>query len=101
MRTDRDALEDIVERCERLRSMVAQGHDAFDADLALGDAVASLSSDIKARHPDVPWKEIVGMRNRLIHAYFGTSPDIVWTVASEFAPRLETRSREILAEFSR
>jgi uncharacterized protein with HEPN domain len=46
----------------------------------IGEAVNQLADDIKAANPQIPWALIKGMRNRLIHEYFGTDLSLVWNV---------------------
>jgi uncharacterized protein with HEPN domain len=54
----------------------------------LGEAVKNLPETFKDTYPFVPWKRIVGMRDKLIHHYFGVSLDIVWTTATEDIPEI-------------
>ena len=44
----------------------------------VGEAASRLSAETRESHPDVPWREVVGMRNRLVHAYFDIDLRIVW-----------------------
>ena len=46
----------------------------------IGEAVAQLPDDVKNNNPNIPWSLIKGMRNRLIHEYFGTDLPVVWNV---------------------
>lgn len=52
----------------------------------LGEAAASISPKVRDSHPYFPWKQMIGMRNRLIHAYFDVDRDIIWKTASESIP---------------
>lgn len=52
----------------------------------IGEAAANVSEDTRASVPMVPWRAIVGMRNRIVHAYFDIDRDIVWKAASEEVP---------------
>lgn len=54
----------------------------------IGEAVKNISDTDRAGAPDVPWKSMAGMRDRLIHAYFGVNLDIVWAVATEELPAI-------------
>lgn len=49
----------------------------------LGEAASRLPADFRAAHPEFPWVEMIGMRNRIVHSYDDVDPDIVWRVASE------------------
>lgn len=55
----------------------------------IGEAASKVSEDAVARHPAIPWLQIRGMRNRLIHAYFDVDLDVVWdTVVHNLRPLL-------------
>ena len=62
----------------------------------IGEAANKLSPEIRAVHPDVPWGDMIGMRNRLIHAYNEVQVDIVWQVVSDRLPELVARIRPLL-----
>jgi len=67
----------------------------------IGEAAGRLSADFRARHAGIPWGEIVGMRNRLIHAYFEIDYEQVWKTLTEDLPPLIEQLHAILAsEFS-
>jgi uncharacterized protein with HEPN domain len=57
----------------------------------IGEAVARLSPEIKARHSSVPWQDIVGLRNILVHEYFGIHWPLVWQTAVDHAPVLRAQ----------
>ncbi len=61
-----------------------------------GEAASQLTEDTRAALQDVPWSQIVGMRNRLIHAYFDINKDILWTTITEALPPLAARLRAVL-----
>jgi len=52
----------------------------------IGEAVSKLSGELKSRHAGLPWTEIVGFRNIVVHEYFGVDPAIVWRTATHNAP---------------
>lgn len=55
----------------------------------IGEAANNISDAYQSRHDDVPWREIIGMRNKLIHEYFGVDLEAVWKTATEDLPQLE------------
>ena len=54
----------------------------------VGEAASKVSDATRAKMPGVPWREIVGMRNRVVHAYFDIDRDILWTTATDALPSL-------------
>ena len=53
----------------------------------IGEAASTVSNQLKENFPAIPWKEMIGMRNRLIHAYFDINYDIVWKTTQEALPK--------------
>jgi uncharacterized protein with HEPN domain len=88
-------LGQMLDTVRRIRGVVrGQTRAAFDADevrqLALlhliqmlGEAASRVSAAFREVHPEVPWAQMVGMRNRIVHGYDHVDPDIVWRVATE------------------
>jgi uncharacterized protein with HEPN domain len=64
----------------------------------LGEAASQISDDIRSHAADLPWRAMVGMRNRIVHAYFDIDADIVWKTAVEEVPGLLPRLRELLEQ---
>ena len=62
----------------------------------IGEAAGKVSGDVRADAPDIPWPNIVAMRNRLIHGYFDINPDIVWRTVDEEIPRLIVPLKRLL-----
>jgi len=62
----------------------------------MGEAVGYLPDDLKKKHPEVPWQEIKGMRNKLVHDYGHVDLDLVWAVVEKDLPHLEQQIRCIL-----
>ncbi len=57
----------------------------------IGEAAAHVSEDMRPLHPDIPWREIVGMRNHLVHAYFDIDLPLVWDTVRNDLPDLITQ----------
>ena len=64
----------------------------------IGEATKNLSEELKKRYSNVPWKEIAGMRDKLIHQYFGVNLDLVWETVKTKLPELKTQIFHILKE---
>ncbi len=65
----------------------------------IGEAASRLPAEIRDTHPNVPWREIIAMRNRLIHGYDGVDCDILWDVLTSFAPDLAEKLPAIQANY--
>ena len=61
----------------------------------IGEAAKHLPKQIKEKYFNIPWKEIVGMRNKVIHEYFGVDVDILWGTINEDIPDLKRKIREL------
>jgi uncharacterized protein with HEPN domain len=78
-----------------LRETIVQ--DAVVRNLTIiGEATKRLSPDFRRAHPEIPWRNMAGMRDRLTHDYFGINYDIVWAVAHDEVPTL-LRHLDLLA----
>jgi len=91
VRKDEDRLRDILDAIGAIRSRTGSGRLSFDADPMLrvwclhhitiiGEAASKVSEELRTKHPGVPWRKIVGMRNAVVHGYFATDWDALWSV---------------------
>lgn len=64
----------------------------------IGEATKNLSDLTRMSTPDVPWRSMAGMRDKLIHQYFGVDIDAVWSTATQDLPDLKQRIKNILSE---
>ena len=63
----------------------------------IGEAANKVSGEFRVSHPEIPWADMIGMRNRLTHAYFDIDLDMVWETVKEDLPSLVDRLDEVLA----
>ncbi len=62
----------------------------------VGEVASKVSRDLKGKSPEIPWVDIVAMRNRLIHGYFEINLEIVWQTVTTELPPIITQSEELL-----
>lgn len=63
----------------------------------IGEAIRNLPSDFIETHETIPWQDIVGMRNKLIHKYFGVDLELVWNVIEKDLSPLKQQITEIIS----
>lgn len=91
MRDDLERLYDIEDAILKIERYSLEGRPVFDKNelvqtwiihnlLIIGEASSKVSNDFQNKYPNIPWKKIIGMRNILIHHYFGINLDRVWSV---------------------
>ncbi len=64
----------------------------------IGEASKRLSKEIKEKYPDIPWKKMAGMRDKVIHDYFGVDLDAVWDTVENDIPMLKNKIGSIIAK---
>ena len=62
----------------------------------IGEATKRLSKEIRGRHSEIPWKDMTGMRDKLIHDYFGVNIDAVWDTVERDIPTVKNKLKEII-----
>ena len=103
-------MEDIVEGCGRIQEYVKGfDFDVFEADRrtvdavirnleVIGEASRALPEDVKKTATDVEWRKISGLRNILVHEYFGVSTRILWDIVQNKVGLLEATCRRLLQD---
>jgi uncharacterized protein with HEPN domain len=64
----------------------------------IGEATKNLSRELEAKHREIPWRDIAGMRNKLIHKYFGIDLELVWVTIKNKLPEFKKQVLKILME---
>lgn len=64
----------------------------------IGEATKQITKETKEENPEIPWQQIAGMRDKLIHGYFQVDLNIVWRTYEEEIPRLKKKIQELLKE---
>ena len=105
---DPDFLADILEASIRAQKYISGlDYDGFMSDTKtqdaiirtleiVGEATKQLTPELRDSHANIPWKSMAGMRDRLIHDYFGVNLDIVWEVVTTDLPAIEAEIKSIL-----
>lgn len=111
MRDDQELLLDILDSIEKIEKYASRGKEAFIEDELLqvwivyhiqiiGEAANHVSDSLQDQYPDVSWPDIVGMRNVLVHQYFGIDLVQIWDTVRIDLPILKSKIRTILYKLS-
>lgn len=109
MKNDRLYLGHIRDAINRIRRSAAAGFDAFlkeeekqDAIVRnleiIGEATKKMSQATKEKAPDIPWREIAGMRDKVVHDYAGINLNLIWEVVEKDLPRLLLATEMLLSD---
>ncbi|HIK24042.1 MAG TPA: DUF86 domain-containing protein [Thermosynechococcus sp. M3746_W2019_013] len=107
MRDPKERLRDILDAIARIERYASRGREAFEHDeliqvwifhhiQIIGEAAAKLGRDFHKVHPEVPWPQIVAMRNVLVHEYFGIDLGEVWKTVERDLPALKLAIERLL-----
>ena len=103
-------IEDMIEFGERVlyyneglnQDQFLADRRTYDATLRnielIGEAATQIPDHVRKEHPDIPWRRIVGTRNRVAHGYLGIDDDVVWDVIQTDVPELLPRLRTMLED---
>ena len=107
---DKGRLEDIVEYSANVIKIIENVEfEEFSSNILIyfstmknveivGEAAYMLTKEFKASHPEIPWKQVEGMRHVLLHGYSQVLPRILWATAKESIPEIEKQVERCLAE---
>lgn len=108
MRTDRERFLDILEAIEKIERHIGRGKLAFEKDeffqvwvmhqlQVIGEAASRVSESIQVDNTQIPWGKMIGMRHILVHGYFETDLEIVWSVIEKDIAPLKTQIQKLLS----
>lgn len=111
MKDDKVYLLHIRDALQRVTEYTLGGREAFLADYrtqdavirnleVVGEAAKKVSPATRQRAPQIRWREVAGMRDKLIHEYFGVNLEIVWRVVEQDAPLLQQGINKLLLSMS-
>lgn len=101
-RADDERIDDIIEAASEIAAIVDVDREAWEADRVrqlaverlleiIGESARAMTDGGRAKYPEIPWSDVIGLRTVLAHHYHRVDPDQVWTIATDDIPALLDR----------
>jgi uncharacterized protein with HEPN domain len=106
-------IDDILEAIEKIEKYMEDlSFDEFTEDTKtidavirnfqiIGEATKRIPEEVKGRYADIPWREMAGMRDKLVHEYFGVKLDVLWKTIKNRLPELKVLIKEVLEKMNK
>ncbi|HEX2866049.1 MAG TPA: DUF86 domain-containing protein [Ignavibacteriales bacterium] len=109
MRNDTEWLKDILDEIALIEKYSVKGELAFQKDeliqtwmihhlQTIGEAAGKLSENLKQKYPSIPWRDIISMRNFIVHQYFGVDLEEIWNTVTHDIPVLKNNLNQVLKD---
>jgi uncharacterized protein with HEPN domain len=109
MRNPKGRLKDILDAIAKIERYAARGREVFEQEeliqtwvlyhiQLIGEAAAQLDKAFRQAHPEIPWAQIVAMRNVLVHEYFGVDLQEVWRTVERDLPALKNQIEALVKQ---